>query len=513
MMGGSTTAVPVPSTPEKEETDTHFLKFYLGAHAFAVPLKMLAEVLRPLAIARVPLAPSCLLGLANLRGAVLPVLDVRASLNIPVALSPGARILVLSLDRPIGILVDRVANVMVAESEMEVGAAEAPALDKTMLHSVIRNAENLAFTLDFESLLAREFPVAATAAFSLSQQPTSTPEATRLEAETEDLRLVCFCVAGQDYALPITVIQAIIGMPEKVVCIPNAPPSVFGVLGLQNSLLPVFHLQGLLGLPARPTDLHSRIIVVEVPVGGQAQRAGLIVDKISEVLQVTTASLRQVPALLSHTHGAADVSAICRAGSDDRLFGVLSVQALLAGEQAQNLLRDVQEEAAQDLSATQGASESEDSQIIVLDLLDEEFGLSISCVEEIVRLSPLAPVPKAPHFVLGMMNLHGAVVPVVSPRRCLGLPDKEAHSAQRILIVSLQGTPTGVLVDGVSAVLQVPESGFETTPPFMHPHAHLVQRVAHLDGGRMRLMLDLTRLLDEEALRALAQLRLPPTVP
>ena len=512
MRGASTTVMPVPLTPKEEDADIRFLKFYLGAHAFAVPLTMLAEVLRPLAIARVPLAPSCLLGLANLRGAVLPVLDVRTSLKVPVASSPSARILVLSLDRPIGFLVDRVANVIVAESEMEVGAAEATALDKTMLRSVIRNAENLAFTLDFESLLAREFPVAATAAFRLSEQPNSTAEATPLEAETEDLRLVCFCVAGQDYALPITVIQAIIGMPEKVVSIPNAPSSVFGVLGLQNNLLPVFHLQCLLGLPPRPTDQHSRIIVVEVSVGGQAQRAGLIVDKVSEVLQVTSVSLRQVPALLSQTHGAADVSAICRAGSDDRLFGVLSVQALLAGDQAQNLLRDVQEEAAKDLSATQAAAESEDTQIIVLHLLDEEFGLPINCVEEIVRLSPLVPVPKAPHFVLGMMNLHGAVVPVVSPRRCLGLPDKEAHSAQRILIVSLQGTPTGVLVDGVRAVLLVPESGFEATPPFMHLHAHLVQRVAHLEDGRMRLMLDLTRLLDEEAQHALAQLRLPSTV-
>ncbi len=507
MRGGSTTAVAVPSPPEEDGADTRFLKFYLAGHAFAVPLTLLEEVLRPLAIARVPLAPSCLLGLANLRGAVLPVLDVRASLNLPIAPSATARILVLSLGRPIGVLVDRVANVMDAESEVEVGAAEATAVDKTLLRSVVRDSRDLAFTLDFDALLAREFLVAAASNFNLSTEPNSTPEATASEAESEVLRLVCFCVAGQDYALPITVIQAIISMPEKVVSLPNAPPSVFGVLSLQNSLLPVFHLQDLLGLAPRPVDQHSRVIVVGVSVAGEVQRAGLIVDKVSEVLQISVASLHQVPPLLGQTHGTAEVSAICRAGSDERLFGVLSVQALLAGEQTQNLLRQVQAETLDQPSDAAAASEDEETQIVVLHLLDEIFGLAISDVEEIVRLSALAPVPKAPKFVLGVMNVRGAVVPVLSPRRALGWADTAPHSAQRILIVTLQGARTGVLVDGVSAVLPVAESAFEMTPPFLHPHAHLVQRVAHLDAQRMLLMLDLTRLLDEEALRALAHLQ------
>lgn len=182
------------------------------------------------------------------------------------------------------------------------------------------------------------------------------------------------------------------------------------------------------------------------------------------------------------------------------------MQALFAAEQTQNLLRHLHEASASDGKAdTPSADEGAETRIVVLRLLDEEFGLPINSVQEIVRVPALAPVPQAPALVAGMMNLHGAVIPVLNPRQRLGMAETASHAAQRILVVSWQGERTGILVDGVSAVLPVRDADFEITPQFVHAHAHLVQRVAHLADGRMLLMLDLARLLDEEAMRALAQ--------
>ena len=504
MRVGSSTNKVSPAAlpgPDADEEDRRYLKFYLGGHAFAVPLSLLSEVLRPPPIARVPLAPACLLGLANLRGTVLPVLDIRPSLNLPALASPSARILVLNLGRAVGCLVDRVVNVMEAESETEAALTDATILDKTLLRHAIREGSQIAFTLDFEALLAREFPQASAAALKPAETTAvSTSASHNLESDAQ--RLISFCVAGQDYALPIAALQAIIALPEKVVRIPKAPPSVLGVIHLQNNLLPLFHLQTLLGLPSHIPDANvsSRVIVVDVLIDGQLQRAGLVVDKVSEVVQVAPESLRPVPVLLGQTTGTADVSAIYQAETDERLFGVLSVQALFAAEQTQNVWQHLRE--AKTVENHPDAQITE-TLIVVVRLLDEEFGLAISGVEEIVRVPVLEPVPKAPKFVLGVMNLRGAVVPIFNPRQRLGMADNKPHSAQRILIVSWQGERTGILVDGVSAVLPVPDADFEITPQFTHPHAHLVQHVAHLADGRMLLLLDLARLLDEEAMRAL----------
>lgn len=502
----STALQAVTAALEEEEDSARHLQFYLASHAFAVPLKVLAEVLRPPAISPVPLAPPCLLGLANLRGAVLPVLDLRAPLRLPTTNSPNARVLVLQLGRLVGVLVDRVVNVMQAEDESEVGGHDVQGLDKSLLHSVVREGERVAFTLDFAGLLAREFPEAAAGTLHPTTHHAGDSGGQAAGTEDSTLRLVCFSVYGQDYALPITVIRAIIAIPDKIVAMPKAPASVLGIISLHDNLLPVFHLNALLGLPQEATNSHSRIVVVAVTLNGQSQIAGLVVDKVSEVLQVGEDSLRPVPALLDQNPGEARVSAICHAGSDQRLFGVLSLSALLAAEQTQNLLRHLHP-ADTPRGDKQTEGEVAETRIVVLRLLDAEFGLPIEAVEEIVRVTGLAPVPKAPEFVLGVMNLRGAVIPVLNPRRRLGLADNAAHAGQRVLIVSIQGERSGILVDGVTAVLPVPDANFEITPEFMHPHAHLVQRVAHLADGRMLLMLDLPRLLDEAALRSLAQIK------
>lgn len=498
-----------PEFEEDEAEDRHrYLKFFLGTHAFAVPLTLLTEILRLPVISRVPMAPPSLLGLANLRGSVLPVLDLRPSLNVPITTQAQARILVLDLGRPVGCLVDRVANVMVADSEAEIGSQEETTLDKALLSKLIKSDKDLAFTLNFDALLAREFPDVAihenVAAVS------SAPDTSAAENENQ-IRLVCFTVADQDYALPIDRIPAILAMPEKVVLMPKAHAHVFGVIRLQQELLPVFYLSGLLGLPTRAGTPQQRVVVTEIHLGPQAVKAGLVVDKVSEVIQVSPGNLRSVPGLLGAGDTSSQVSAICSWDHDERLFGILSPEDLFAGEQVQSLLREVQvtETGIDHAENPENAADEEavETRIAVLRLLDEEFALPITQVEEILRVPQLAPIPKAPDFVLGMMNLRGAVIPVMDPRRRLHLPENAAHAGQRIVVVSVQGERTGILVDGVSAILPVDEQDFETTPEFMYRHAHLVQRVAHLADGRMLLMLDLERLVDANTMQQLMQLQ------
>ncbi len=95
-----------------------FVIFHVGKEVFAVRLSAVQEIIRMPNVVKVPMSPPALEGLANLRGSVLPVLNLREIFNFPVALHDNStRVVVLDHGRPIGLVVDRMANVVTVEPD------------------------------------------------------------------------------------------------------------------------------------------------------------------------------------------------------------------------------------------------------------------------------------------------------------------------------------------------------------------------------------------------------------
>jgi purine-binding chemotaxis protein CheW len=86
---------------------------------------------------------------------------------------------------------------------------------------------------------------------------------------------------------------------------------------------------------------------------------------------------------------------------------------------------------------------------------DEEYACDILSVQEIRAMTQITPIPNAPDYVSGVMNLRGIVVPVVSMRRMLGLPESENGKFRVIVIVTVGVKIVGLLVDAVSDVLRL----------------------------------------------------------
>ncbi len=134
-------------------------------------------------------------------------------------------------------------------------------------------------------------------------------------------------------------------------------------------------------------------------------------------------------------------------------------------------------------------------QLVVFRLKGEEFALDIASVREIVRAQRLTPVPLTPPFILGLTNLRGQIIPVVDVRLRLGLEASAIDDRSRLLVVELEGHPSGLLVDEVREVLTVGEEAFAPPPSLGGSFDGLVARVAKPGGGRMIQVLDLNRLL------------------
>lgn len=104
------------------------------------------------------------------------------------------------------------------------------------------------------------------------------------------------------------------------------------------------------------------------------------------------------------------------------------------------------------------------AQIVTFSLGNEEYGIEISQVKEIIRVFPITMIPQTPHYVRGLLNLRGNVIPVVDLSRRLGLPDREEGKENRIIVVMVEDDVAGLVVDAVSEVMTVTDNLLQEAP-------------------------------------------------
>ena len=138
---------------------------------------------------------------------------------------------------------------------------------------------------------------------------------------------------------------------------------------------------------------------------------------------------------------------------------------------------------------------------------EEEYAVPIRVVQEIISVLPATPVPGTPRFVLGVVNLRGAIVPVIDLRRRFDMPEIERTRDACIIVTRTGPIVTGFLADRVCEVVNVPKDAIQHPQSFGSPvHTQYVQGIAaHQRGARI--------LLDADALTASAVFGLDPASP
>lgn len=497
---GSAGAMPTP------DHDDQFVTFSIADEMFAVPMAPVQEIIRVPAVARLPLAPPALDGLANLRGRVLPILNLRRLFALPERPGDDAtRALVIDLGQALGFVVDRVASVVrVEDRQIEPATAIRSVVRAEYLTGVIRRPMSdggvqLLLVLDFERLVREQFELLRrreqAAGRVASAGTAGDGEPPVAAAVAEDRRVVSFTVCAQEYGIDIADVQEIVQPPLSVTALPNVPAHMVGVMSLRERLLPLVSLRSLFGLGAAAADEQHRIVVVALPGGAQV---GLVTDAVKEVLSVPAAATEPVPGVLARDRSLQAFESICRLDggrrlvsiiATDRLLGLDAIRGAVAAADAGGTPASTVEDAMPtDRTATRDTDD--DLQAVVFRLGDEEFGVPIMSVQEIVRVpDSLTRVPRTPAFVEGVINLRGTVLPVIDQRARLGLGTVARNDRQRIMVYTLGGVRTGFIVDAVAEVLRIPRTAIEPAPALGAEQARLITRVAKLDGDRRLVML------------------------
>lgn len=592
--------------------------FNIGSETFGIGINLIKEIVRYPLIIAVPQTPDYVLGLTNLRGNVLPVIDSRRRLGLQATeASDDTRALVVEIgSTSIGIVVDKVKGVISIE-EMIIEPPPsiiASGVDLKFISSVIKGKKDdkVIMELDIETLCA------VNCLDSRSIEPEKqaiykTDE--KLKDEFDEIQLVTFLVENEEYAFPIETVREVLRV-GNLTEVPNVVSYVVGILTVRNSILPVVDIRKLFGmkllvdelmreleimekisrqwvdafrqsialgtgfrneieaestqlgkwtdnfrtasegigkavqdlkysnfklyeagkliavknkdraidenLKAVDTNLlpaykqlelkfekmkdsirteiseDQRILVVEI----NGKPVGVLVDRMQQVIRVLKTTLENPPSILSSEKSEA-LKSIVKIDEGKRIILLLNEKRVITNQRFKEL-NEIKTEITQKTEGTHMATEisrNDEIQVVTFKLGKEEFGIGIEEVQEINRINKITSVPHTRSFIEGVMNLRGNVIPVIDLKKRFGLPLKEYDEATRVIIITIMGKLTGLIVDSVSEVLRLSKDTIEPAPRIIKTNAEteFLKGVCKLDrANRMILLLAVEKILTFE---------------
>ncbi|SEQ09614.1 CheW protein [Devosia sp. YR412] len=432
------------------------LTVVVGGQTYTLAGDQLVEVLRRSRITRVPHGPPALLGVSNLRGAVLPIVSLARLMGS----APGSeeRVVVLDHSGAVGLLVDAVLRL----DESDVGPTGQP--------------------IDIAALLESGFKRQAAGTANRQQHNAVSAPAETVAAQRV---LIAFVVSGQTFALPLDAVIAVLRLPETLTLVADADAAVLGLANVRDRALPVISLAALLGFAnAGNNSAGRRVLVVE----HEGAQVGLVADAIETILRLDEAAIDMVPPILQRGRGQAELDAIGRQGGGRPLVSILSVPRLFANAAVEATVMATSNEANRvaDAHITQ-----RQEQFVVFDLGEERYGLPIAAVQEVLRLpESVTRLPNGPSFVSGIINLRGRPVPIIDQRQRFDAPAAADAVQPRVIVVTVGTLTAGFVVDAVSEILSVAADSLAVTPSLSSEGSAVFNRVANLgaDGGLILLI-------------------------
>ena len=155
------------------------------------------------------------------------------------------------------------------------------------------------------------------------------------------------------------------------------------------------------------------------------------------------------------------------------------------------------------------AMADKEGKYLTFTLAEEEYGIGILKIKEIIGMLPITSVPQTPEFVKGVINLRGKVIPVIDLRLRFGISSMDYSERTCIIVVEIDGQAgtilVGIVVDSVSEVLNIKGEDIEKTPTFgTELNVDCILGMAKMEGG-VKILLDIDQVLSSEALSMLSE--------
>lgn len=495
-----------------QENIDQLVSFAMDREEFSFPISAVQEIVRLPEVTAVPGAPEAVKGIMNLRGSILPLIDLRERLDLSAAdYNDDTRIVVVRhQDTATGMIVDRVNEVLhVEKQDVELPPAAVESSHTNLLRGLARidGGKRVVMILSEGKLL----PSTADNARKITGQDSTTSGQEMDKAMESEKHLVSFRLDEEEFAVNITEVREIVRVGD-ITQVPQAPVFVQGVMSLRNALLPVIDLRTRFGMKHPDGEAENelsdngtdarRIIVADL--GGVT--TGLMVDAVSEVLRLPEKDVEPAPKVIEADR-AQYIQGVGKLKNGSRLLMLLDLPTLLSGEEKETVAAAAaQHQEKDEVSMGQERDLEDERQLVCFSIGNEEYGIDIMQVREIIRIDAITAVPGSPSYVSGIVNLRGNVLPLIDLRHRFSRESSSRSEQHRILVVEMENKATGLIVDAVSEVLRIPERSIEPTPPILSASAsgRYISGIGKLEKGKRAIILVNTdAILDQEEIEAL----------
>ena len=134
----------------------------------------------------------------------------------------------------------------------------------------------------------------------------------------------------------------------------------------------------------------------------------------------------------------------------------------------------------------------------------EDYGISIAYVTEIIGIQSITEIPEMPDFIKGVINLRGKVIPVMDVRTRFKLSPREYDERTCIIVVEIDGTSVGLVVDAVNEVADIPEDQVEAPPKSKRKGGSYIQGIGKIDK-EVKILLDVNKILYDGELESITE--------
>lgn len=423
--------------------------FFIGGTEFAINVRSVQEVVNyPKVVTKVPLAPSFVEGVFNLRGLIIPIVNLKSLLKIsdsPASASQKVAIVEHNGVR-VGLLLDSTGEVL-RVNKQDVDEFEYAEEDvKHIITGAIRldNGNRLLQLVNPEALVKIE-----NIPHVLDNQKKNA-EAHRSQKGKRQ-KCIAFSCAGVSMAIEISGIHEILRVPE-------IKPSVFtsplceGLITVRGQIIPVINLAAMIaGDKPKKTDLvDHRIIILKI----EKNLFGFLVDEVNNINSYYNDDVMPIP-LLSPERAEMFLGCIEFQGGTQTIL--LNHQKILSNKEIVELVQGHSK-----LYQTQDENESSKKagqrHVYISFRLDQLFGVPINEVKEIIEQpKELVNAPGLPSYMSGVLNLRGQLITIIDARKFYQLNSQAPATPPKVLIFQSGTEKFGLLVDSVESILTIHE--------------------------------------------------------
>lgn len=500
---------------EADVAMNQFVTFRLGEETYGIPISHVREIIRPQKITKVPLVSDFVEGITNLRGAMLLVVNGRRMFDMSrLEYNSQTRIIVLVQDgHMLGYVIDQITGVeTIREQDISAYGADKHEWIQGVAHS--ESKKTVMMLLDPREIFSHAHMTTSSANQKEEQSADTDFVASAIDQrfasqqliERESKKYVRFRVGQEEYGLPISDVQDIVRLPAKIDHLPGSPAYLLGLGLLRNQVQPIIQLSQLLGIASEPLGARTRVVMVEIRHGSQMTVAGLVVDNVSDVLNLASSSVLELPAALK-TKRNSYITGVHRNDETKTLMYMLNLQELLpwhsleqfmlSGSELEDSSHFDEDGNKINTSVTKSATEQ---LYLLFDLSEEEFGLPIQQVKEILRVPAITQLPHSPHFLAGIANIRSQLITIIDLRQRLGFDATEKATRQRIIIAEVGDQLYGLLVDHIREARKIDSTVIEKVKEsaMLRTDTHYLTSIAKLDGERMIMLLNLQAIFNWE---------------